>query len=226
MSLARTILRPLTLVALALTLAACGNERGGPNAGQILRSIPQLVLNRKAPPPQITPQQIAEVLANTSAPVALFQQESTKAQFVMLQIERNGSYATFANAARQSIVFRNGMMTASRGLGGDLMSSGSDALLRKVSSRSAGQASYVMRFLTPEDATVAYRMTCAVTRGQSVSLDIGGGKRAGTVMSAACSGDGLEITNTFIVGSNGFILSARQWMGPALGYIAAQYLRT
>lgn len=220
------ILRPLTFVALALSLAACGNETGGSNVGQTLRNIPKLLSGRKAAPPQVSPQLVEQALANTTDPIVLIQVESNKAQFLLLQIEKNGLYATFGNAQRQAIIFRNGMITSSRGLGGDLMSSGSDVLLNRVSRRAEGQVPYVLRFLTPEDVTLALTLSCTVTRGKDVALDVGRSKRRGTTMTATCSGSGVTFTDTFIVAPNGFILSTRQWMGPTLGYLAAQFMRT
>jgi len=205
-------LRFVALGLLCLALGACGSRQPEISPLEILRSIPQLLGQNKPAPVRISQAQIAQVLSATPEPLILVESEATQNQSLLVQIERNRSYATFATETRQSIVLRDGLVTSTRGIGGDLMSSDVDALLRAVQGGSASEVPYTLRFLTPEDVTRSYRTTCRITR-------------SGGMATANCEGDGVSFTNTFVLGPYGQITSSRQWIGPFLGYFRVSVLR-
>lgn len=216
---------------LAAVLAACGSNQGA-DGGLGTKQLLAQLKNRNVDPTPLTQQQIAEALQATPNPVAMFVFEKRKnAQGLLLEIETNGPYHSFGNSARNVIVMRNGMITSTRGLGGDLMSSDEEALLSLVRSRSAGTATYVQRFLTPEGVTeeLTYRCTTRTGGGQQVAAGL---VNAPTVMvHASCEGDsnylgaGSSFANDYAVSGDGVILSARQWVGDYMGYVGSQYLR-
>lgn len=224
MTAAKTMRAGLLLLAAGLGLAACGN---GPNDRTALfKALPAALAKKEAPAP-LTGQQIAQALSSTTVPVQMFEIENRSSQFLMQQIESNGPYRTFGSSTRQVVNLRGGMITSTRGLGGDLMSSESAALLARVASRSAGQAPYVMRFLTPEDVTVAARYSCQVSPGGSRPVQGGLVQTSGTVVTADChNGEtGHSFRNTYVVGADGYVLSARQYLGGFLGPMTTQALR-
>lgn len=216
-------IRALALLGSAALLAACGNA--GNDTGRVLRQLPQALTAGDPEPLRVSPAQVAEVLSKTSGPLNLIQLETIDAQFMMLQIERNSPYQTFASSNRQVINFRDGMITSTRGLGGDMMSTEEDALLSQVRSRSDGVANYTLRFLTPEDRTQTLNYTCYVNRAGTAPVTGGQINAQGVVMTASCRTETEDFTNTFVVDGGGFILSTRQWAGETLGYISAQALR-
>ncbi len=222
----RTWTRIGLALGVALTLAACGNANK--DTGALLKTIPKAIFGKKPVPQPITPQQIAQALSATESSVFLFELESRKAQTLLLEIQRNGPYQTFGNAQRLVIVMRQGMVTSTRGLGGDLMSSEEDQLLSYVANRAEGRVSYDLRFLTPEDVTVVRRYSCHVTPGGTIPVAAGLVQETGYVVTANCkAADGAspDFTNTYAVASDGYILSAKQWAGPYLGNIISQVLR-
>ncbi len=212
-----------TMAALAL-LAGCGN--GNNDAGQILRALPKALFTKDPPPSKVTPEVIAQALQRTQGPVVLIELEKREGvQFLMLEIQRNGPYQSFGSSSRQVINFRNGMATSTRGLGGDLMSTEEDALLRLVRHRQSGTATYVQRFLTPEDVTQTFTYTCEVLPGENASVSLAGLKTTGFTMAANCEGDGARFTDLFVVSTGGYILNARQWLGLELGYVSSMTIR-
>lgn len=224
MTAAKTMRTGLALLAAGLILTACGN--GPSDRSQIIKQIPTLFQKKPAPLP-LTAQQIAQALTVTAAPVQMYEIESRDVQFLMQQIETNGPYRTYGSSTRQVVNMRGGMMTSTRGFGGDLMSSEVDSLLSLVAHRRAGTAPYDMRYLTPEDLTIVARYVCQVSPGGSRAVQGGLVQTSGTVVTAECASAEADhrFTNTYVVASDGYVLSARQYMGGFTGYMTTQALR-
>ncbi|WP_136443331.1 YjbF family lipoprotein [Pacificoceanicola onchidii] len=212
----------LALIA-SLALAACGSE---PNpAVDYLKGVVGGAKTDSNAGGVVTADQTAQVLAATPSPVEFVNIEARNSQALMIGIEQNGPYSTYGTAARQSLVLRSGMITATRGLGGDLMSSEEDALLRAVQSRQAGNAGYQMHFLTPGDETKTLSFQCSVVPGGTQAIKAGEINSGGTVMTATCRGEGGQFDNTYVVDKRGTILAGRQWVGFTIGFIGTQALR-
>ncbi len=222
--------RSITSLALALTaalsLGACGNVNQ--EGAEALRNLPKTLLAKKEPPKPLTLQEIATAVSSTTASVFMFEYENLGAQFLLQDIEQNGPYHTYGNPTRQVVVLRDGMITATRGFGGDLMSSEEDGLFSLVRSRTTGRTSYDQRFLTPENLTIVRRYSCYVSPGGSVPVVSDVLQVTGSSMEAVCTGvnkDSPDFTNTYTVSGDGYILGARQWLGPTIGYFVSQALR-
>ncbi|SMX32284.1 YjbF family lipoprotein [Maliponia aquimaris] len=222
----RSITRIGLLLAAALTFSACGNAN--PEGTALLKQLPNLLLGKKPEPRPVTPQQIATALSSSTASLFLVELERNKSQVLLQDVQRNGPYQTYGNAARNVVVMRDGMITSTRGLGGDLMSSEEDGLHSRVRARAEGTVSYDQRFLTPEDVTIVRRYTCRVTTGGTTPISGGLVQTTGYVVTAACTAaDGVspDFTNTYAVSQDGYVLSAKQWAGPFIGHLITQVLR-
>ncbi|MFW2590026.1 YjbF family lipoprotein [Sagittula sp. SSi028] len=226
------ILRPALAATLALTLAACGNNTG-PQA-QAVKSLTQKLTGQTPPPAKLTAPQIAQVLQSTKAPVALFVFEKRDgAQGLLTEIETNGAYATFGNQNRNVIVLRDGMVTATRGLGGDLMSVEEDQLLSLITARAAGQANYAQRFLTPEGVTATLVYLCTTRLGNSqhlAHLALGPVDSAETAVTVDCVARDAttkpqSFSNVHVFDSDGIIVRGRQWLGEIIGFVELAYVR-
>lgn len=204
-------------------LTACGNAVQ--DQANLLKSLPKTLFARKAPPAKVTPEQIGQALAGTTNAVTLYINEQTEVQFLMVDIQRNGPYQSFGSSSRQVIVMRDGMITATRGFGGDLMSVDEDSLLRLVKSRQAGTAPLVMRHLRADNVTLREDYVCDVTPGQMIPVSAGEVQTQAQVMTAECVSANGSITNTYAVGPGGQILSSRQWISETLGYMLTQAIR-
>ncbi|MCA0940254.1 YjbF family lipoprotein [Salipiger pacificus] len=217
----KTTCRAALMAGLIAALAGCGNDdRRDPIYDAAYASLFGGGDEDNKP---ISDQEIAATLAATDLPVIRLRIEERKSEAVAFEIERNGEHRTYGTSSRQAIVLRHGMITATRGLGGDLMSVEEDALLRLVRARSAGQARYVQRFLTPEDVTEVLAYSCTVTPQQQVEVTPG---VSGMAVRAACSSETEpDFADVYIVDAGGEILGARQWLGETTGYVTLQQLR-
>ncbi|CUH79680.1 YjbF family lipoprotein [Tropicibacter naphthalenivorans] len=210
----------MAFAALAM-LTACGN---GPDSN-VIAKLPEAIKAARQQSAAISPEQLAQALGGTTGPVTMFVIEDRESQVVMVDIESNGPYHTFGASSRQVVVMRDGMITATRGLGGDLMSSDEGALLSLVRRRSVGTATYVQRYLTPEDVTETYQFTCKLDTGATVPVVTGLINTKGQTVTAKCGNDEGTFTNTYVVSADGYILSSRVWLGKTLGYVLSQALR-
>jgi len=211
------------LTCLAL-VAGCGNDPQNQNTG--LDLIQELVANLSSEPPAPpSPQIISQALAETEGPLELFQREDNQRWGLMLKLEENRGYETFGTAFRQTATMRNGLLTATRGFGGDLMSVDISEVAPLISGRKPGQGTRIVRFLGDEDKTTELRFECSVTVGQSVAVTSGALDVMARQVTETCQGDGREITNNYLVDSNGRSVSAKQWVTPLNGYFLTQTLR-
>ncbi|MFX0542074.1 YjbF family lipoprotein [Roseovarius sp. S4756] len=168
---------------------------------------------------------VAKALTATDAPLILLTVPNRKAVTVMQQLEQNRGYKTFGTADRRSLTMHAGMMTATRGLGNDIMSSRLGALPSLITSRNSGTAEREMRYLDGEELTRTQITTCTVRIEGIDRVDRGSNSIAVTNVSETCRGDGAQFTNTYKVGSSGQILQSRQWHSPLNQYFLIQSLR-
>ncbi|QYX57109.1 YjbF family lipoprotein [Roseovarius sp. SCSIO 43702] len=217
----------LAIAALGSVLvAACSNAPESEVTGT--RLLGGLLSPRKeAPHPsqQELAAQTAAALANTSAPLILVNIPKRNAATVMQQIETNGAYATYGTSDRRSVTLRNGLLTATRGLGNDLMSSDVFAVQALISARKAGSAPPVKRYLDGENLTVARVARCSVSIGETSRMQVAEINAGVTRVTERCAGDQLDFTNSYLVDGTGQILQSKQWISPLNGYIVIQQLR-
>jgi len=213
------------------TLSACGNM---PGQDVSLVSMAKDVLSGKkaaqqAAAPQ-TPEMVAaavsQALKETDQPLALMAIESRGGAVALIQqIERNGAYVTWGSADRRSVTTRNGMITATRGLGQDLMSSSVSPSLALVSSRQSGSAQRVHRYLDGENQTIELVTTCTISRAGTGRVVSGEINRPVTKMTESCVAQTTRFQNSYQVDSAGRILQSMQWIGPLNGSAVIQMLR-
>ncbi len=222
----RFLAKPAVVLALAasLGLSACGNTQKDVNQAVFL-AVKSSIQQRRGEEVNVTPQEVVQTLSRNPNPISLVDLEKRGSQALMAQIQNNRGYRTYATPQRQTVTVRGGMMTSTRGIGGDLMSSYVEELLPVVQSRSRGIAEYELRFLNSEDISYTLTYTCAVHVGAPMDVVSGLVNETGVMMQAICTGDGPSFTNSYVVAADGEILSTRQWMGPFNEYIAFQQIR-
>lgn len=220
MTMNSVLRRPALLGAVALgLLAGCGNAPGRVDLKEIMRTT---LSGKKSAPPEVD---IAATLQATPDPVSLVVLQKTNSVSPIVEVERNGAYRTYVTPSRQTMTLRQGVVTATRGLSNDLMSSDVDDTLRLISARRPGQTRRVMRYLDGEEQIVALNFECQMSVGGSQKVAAGEVSAMARVMSENCKGEGLSFTNTYLVDGSGEVLSSVQWLNPTYGPAAIQVLR-
>ncbi|MCQ0091847.1 YjbF family lipoprotein [Roseovarius sp. M141] len=199
-------------------IAGCSNAPDDQvTAGTFTKSILKGRKATPAPSAQRIAADVAKALAATDAPLILLVIPERQAVTVMQKLEQNRGYDTYGTADRRTVTLRGGMVSATRGLGNDIMSSDIEAVRALVSTRQAGTAQRVTRYLDGEDLTIAEVRACTV-RITETNARI-------THVSETCKGDGTDFTNTYQVTADGLITQSRQWHSPSAQYLTIQKLR-
>ncbi|EAP77792.1 YjbF family lipoprotein [Roseovarius nubinhibens] len=215
--------RVAALVGLGL-LAGCSNA---PEAGKTTGFVKGIFTKSSAQPrsAEEVSAEAAAALQRTDARVILISLPSVEVTTVMQKLEQNGAYETYGTADRRSLTLRNGMLTASRSIGSDLMSADVTEALRLVSARRAGQAVRVYRHLDGENLTVATRMRCDIRTGGTSQMAVGEINATVTKVIESCTGEAQSFENIYQVDGAGRILASKQWLSAERGAISIQQLR-
>ncbi len=220
MNMQSALKRPALLAIAALgVVAACGNT---PGRIDYKRELIAAFGKKSTETPNVD---VAAALKVTPKPLSLVVREQDKTTAFILEAERNGPYRTFITPTRQTLTLRQGVVTATRGLGNDLMSSNVEDTLRLLRTRQAGQTRRVMRYLTGDEQTIAFSFDCNMALGDSQNISVGEVSAQIRIMTEECAGDGLKFTNTYMVDHTGEVLSSRQWINPTMGSAGIQVLR-
>jgi len=206
----------------ALAIAGCGSiDTGMPS----IQSLPKLL---KKPAPAVLADEgaiAAEALARTPLPSTLVVIEGRKTTTTVLLIEQNGIYETWASSDRRTITLVNGMITATRGLGQDIMSSETGASRELLAARRGGVVQRTQRYLDGENQTVELVADCQITRGGTFKVAAGEISTSAVLMQERCSAEDTQFANEYSVDSRGRVVQSRQWLGPRNGYITLKRLR-
>ena len=215
----------------AVALAGCGNDASRSEGFSAARSVAGSLFRggsqeESAPDPAAFAQTVARALQLQEGPLMLVI-SGEEQQFSLLgEYGRNGGYRTWANNQRQALIFNGGILTGTRGLGNDLMSSQIGEVAPLIRGRRAGTAQRVYRHLDGENDEASLTLTCTVAPAGSVATTLASGATLSTVqVNETCRGAGLSVQNVYFVTGSGFIPQSRQWQGPVVGDVAIQVLR-
>lgn len=216
------------MMAAGMGLAACSSERPDTPGFDAVKS----VLKPTSAPVVSDSQQVATAVGETMAalkgPIALATFEKTKNNVVLRQIETNGPYRTWASAGsteRRTVSTKNGILTSTRGLRNDLMSSNVDQTLALVSARRSGTAARTQRYLNGENQIYEITASCTVSNAGQTRVQVGEINRNATEMREQCQDGTRSFTNIYRVDSSGRILQSVQWLNDFYGITAIQMLR-
>jgi hypothetical protein len=214
----------------ALMLAGCSNDPARLDRGALVANVARgagLSLPWQTAPaatPLASPEQ---VLAATQVPV-ISAQTAQGDRLYLLGVRDNGPYRTYATATRQTITLRGGLITATRGLGRDLMSADVAQTLARLAQGNPGPSRRSMEVLDGEDVTRILQFDCQISQGAHdlPALRIAPAR----LMQEACRGvndnaAGLTFTNSYAMDRNGRILASRQWLPVASGAMVLEELR-
>ena len=228
-------LRALTLCLLAVVTSACGTDDSREEADFMLNVVKGTIQSRINPPTRVprdleVQRQTVEALRLSAPddPLADLRFQSVGIGSVVRRIETNGDHTVWAawgSSDRKSIITKNGMITATRGLRMDLMWADADAVLALVRNRQEGVAQYIQRYLDGNHETVEAKSTCTVSRGYDKSVNLSTGPAPVLQMFSSCISSDRQFVDLFLVDYSGRILEMRQWVGPILGFAYMRQLR-
>ena len=219
--------RLLAAALVATHLAGCSNDPTRIDYGLITQGVAAqlgaaLPFGRSAPAATQGIADPAVILAQTNAPVTWAQPTNGTAPFYMVGVRDNGPWRTYATGTRQTLVLRQGLVTATRGLGRDLMASEADQTLALLRSGKPGQARRVMQVLDGEDLTREIVLDCILAVGAQTRTATG---LTGRAMTEDCAAGDLRFRNSYVVDAAGMVIQSRQWLPTLAGPLSLQVLR-
>jgi len=136
----------------------------------------------------------------------------------------NGSYVTYISSYRQNITMLGGLVTGTRGMGGDLLAVRTDAndpvahATPTADWPSTLTRDYRFPGIGPEGDVVS--VTCNLTHASDTTVTIVEVSYDVTPFTEVCSGDGVEFTNTYLAQPDtGQIWQSLQWIGDKVGHV-------
>ena len=206
-----------------LVLAGCSNDPNRIDYTQLARSLVEAFQpDRQGGQAAAEP---AAVLAGTEGPLIQVRPQNGNATYYILGLIDNGPYRTYATGTRQTMTLRQGVITATRGLGSDLMASDVTQLLELLRTQRSGPARRVMQYLDGEDVTRDLVLACDVSVGATVRVAAGEIDQTGRRMTEACTAGPISFRNTYVVDSAGQVIQSEQWLSPGAGSALFQVLR-
>lgn len=136
----------------------------------------------------------------------------------------NDKYVTYVSPFRQTITMLGGLVTSTRGLGGDLLSVSHDVgdpITTPVPLESwPSTLTRAYRFPAVGPEGDVQRVTCELTQDTPTTLTQVEVTYAVTPITEACSNDNIAFTNTYLAETlTGQIWKAQQWVGADVGYL-------
>ena len=202
------------LMLLCLMLVACGGAANDPLVSVVRNSVSRLSAPT-APPPSIEAQRAAVLqdikAAGGNDPVLVVELTKQKAVASLVVAAENQGATTWLDATGVSVVTRDGIVIATRGLGNDLMASEVSGSLTAVQSGSSGGYARTQRYLNGEGQLITLNLRCSA-------------RRAGTRVEELCETPETTIQNWYQV-SAGRVTQSKQWIGPVIGYALLSRVR-
>lgn len=217
----------LALIA-AMSLSACGNKTDANLSVKVAKTISSSIFKRKKATKglvKVTDEQVKTVLSEQPKPVFFGRIPDRGILSVLVKTSERSGFTTYFTSFVESITASEGLITATRGIGGDLMSSSAEASITLLQNRHQGNAKRIMRYIGKNEQTEEIHFDCVISRGSSYNYKFGEIATQVTEMREACETDGFDFTNSYLVDNSGFIVKSRQWISPNFAYIHTEFLR-
>lgn len=141
----------------------------------------------------------------------------SQAASALLRLSIRDGVETYIAPDGPSFAFRDGFLIATRGLGGDLMSSEMTEVSTLVLSRQEGRATRHASLLNGEDRIELRSFVCDIRADRQDGIETIRGLVQATLMIEDCAARDLRVVNTYWVSGLGEIVSSRQWAGEFAG---------
>lgn len=225
-----TLPRAALLIALTTLVALSGCTKGPEEASgaiELGRAIRTLIAERRADPP--APLQINRAFLDQfpQPHLEIIVEASEVTGYLGLVLSRRddlpGQITTWSAADNSALTFRNGMLIATRGLAGNLISASVPAQEGRPGPAQGGERRYHLRAGNNQEQVIT--LACDITDLGPQNLEIYERIYATRHLQEHCEGRSKEgrptvVVNDYWVDSqNQKVWKSRQWAGPEIGYL-------
>jgi len=211
------------LLGLVLVIAGCSSDNQRVSfAKAVPIKLPKLFA-KKQPPVDVLASITPQMLAKVSTPVIFAKIEKTGGQAILYLVGDNRGAKTYLSGDKISLTLKGGVVVASRGLAGDLMSSDAGGVDRSLAhNRTPAPYSRQYYWVDGEDHTQSLTLTCTQHAIAPETITIVGATRSTRHIREQCA---QGVTNDYWVGRGAHkVWQSRQWLGAKIGYISVTNL--
>ena len=144
------------------------------------------------------------------------------------QVRRDGSpgqIVSWRSEDNVTLTLRSGVLIATRGRGGDILSASAPVTSGRVGPASGGARRYHIRGL--DNQTQSLALACSLMDLGAETVEIVEQRHATRHLQERCEGAGGVVVNDYWVDSrSGRVWQSRQWAGPTIGYLRIRQLTT
>ncbi|WP_136442090.1 YjbF family lipoprotein [Pacificoceanicola onchidii] len=211
----------LSLLCLSI-LSACSSSGSELNA---LRGTLSGIMGQRAAPPNLRQSLTPEAIANFNGPLMFVEVTGNGIQAGLTPGVRNGAVQQWITQDAASLSFLGGIVTASRGLGGDLITADVRDVAAAVQGR-ADHAERVHRYLTHENSLEIRAFKCSYVQAGPDSADTLAGRFPARRVEETCyDSKGLKVENQYWIDRSGVVRRSVQWISPFVGYVDIHRLK-
>lgn len=201
--------------------ARAGLRAGLPAGGALVAA---LLAACAAVPPDLRTTLTRDRLDRVTTPLMLAEVAELPAQATLAPWGDNRGVVTWRTADGVSLSFAEGVLTATRGLGFDLMSADTAGTRAALAGRSTGPYERFVSFLDGEGRTYFRTLVCTMSapvpeRIDNIGLAVDTRRHA-----EHCRSTSDDVTNLYWTGPDGTMWRSRQWIGPDLGDLVTERL--
>jgi hypothetical protein len=210
------------LAGLAL-LSGCGNANSGQEYRVALQQLGDVVRPAEAAPPAALARASYQVVPG---PLIFVNLPEFSVAAPMVPFGENRGFRTWSTAEKQTLTTRGAIMSATRGLGDDLMRASVEGVAQAVATGSGASVARTTWHLDGNEAFIIRRFDCTVRTMGREEITLGSGERiSGAQVREDCVSDDTSFRNTYWKDENGTVRRSRQWVSPIVGYAEIEVLR-
>lgn len=228
----RRYMTPVLAVLMPLILAGCsGNNGGSANAPtlylQILDAGKQTIAAKTAPKVERPPLTRAALNTLEGSYLEVTLERANLLAYLHVNLERRddspGKITVWRTDDNITLAMRNGMLIATRGLGGDILSASALASGDAPGPASSGERVLYIRGL--DNKEIRLPLACERVDLGPDPVVIVERKHPARHLQERCDGGGGTVVNDYWVDSGaGLVWQSRQWAGPDIGYLRTRRL--
>lgn len=220
------MMRPTRLMAgviAAAFLAACSGGVDAPTLQlQVIDTAREAISARFNPPPERPPvtRAVLNTLDGTFVEVTRLREDQTAFLYPSYVTHDSGpgEIVVWRTDSNETVTVRGGVLIATRGLGGDLLST--EVLLAGSGLGPAAGGERIYQIFGGNNTQTTLTLACEVTDLGSETIEIIEVRHATRHLREHCQGNSGAITNDYWVDAGrGLIWQSRQWAGPHVGYL-------
>lgn len=195
---------------------------------EVVQAIQDYVAERRSPKverPPLTRAALDETVVGAFIEVTIENTGVTAYLFTELQRRDGlpGEITVWRSEDDVTLAMRNGLLTATRGLPGSLLSARVPAADGVMGPARGGGRRYVLRGL--DEGSQAIEMACSLEDLGRTTVEIVELVHKVQHLKEHCEGGGGVVTNEYWVDSTGArVWQSRQWAGPKIGYLSIRQL--